>query len=377
MFERDRSDIDAIDFDFFDDSPTTETAREPAAPPKRRRRLPTRPPAGGTPLVRLGALIVGAILLAVVLVLWVNSCRADQKKGEYEDYMRTVAGVGGDSQQIGRSLNKLIFTAGIQLGDLRRELDGLRQAQSQTVKRAQELDAPGPLREEQESLVEAFQLRVSGLNGLARALAQISETTGAQAAGGLLAGQADRLVASDVVYEDFFKARAQDVMGEQDVRGVAVPDSDFIANADLASPNAWKLIVQRLTKPPGRTGGLHGNQIVGVRVLPGGKQLSPTDENTIRASDRLAFEVLVKNSGDSQETQVKVNLTIQQSPEPIAKELVIDAINPDETKSVVFRSLGQVEFGPQRILKVTVDPVANEKNTNNNTAQYPVIFTFG
>jgi hypothetical protein len=114
-----------------------------------------------------------------------------------------------------------------------------------------------------------------------------------------------------------------------------------------------------------------------VRVLPGRKQLSPTEENEVIASARLAFEVLVKNSGDNQETQVKVNLTIQQSPQSIRKEQVIQSINPGQTQGVVFSNLGQVQYGPRTILKVTVEPVAGEKNTNNNTAEYVVIFTLG
>jgi CARDB len=376
VFERDRTDTDAIEFDFFDDAPTTEAARE-TAPPRRRRRLPTRPPTGtGGPLVRLGALIVGAILLTVVLVLWVNSCREGQRRDAYRDYMGTVAKVGGDSQRIGRDFNSLLFSAGIQVDDLQKGVDGLRQAQIQTVERAQELDPPGPLREQHESLVEALQLRVSGLNGLTRAFTQITDTRNSQEAGEALAEQSNRLVASDVLYDDFFKVGSQDVMEEEGIRGVPVPDSNFVANLDLGSPSSWKLIVDRLTKPVA-AGGLRGNRIEGVRVLPARTQLSPSEENTVKASDRLAFEVLVNNSGESQETQVKVNLTIQQSPDPIRQEEQIDSINPGQTKSVVFRELGQVSFGSNTILKVTVEPVAGEKNTNNNTAEYVVIFTFG
>ncbi len=129
MFDRDRIDDDAIEFDFFDESPTTETTREPG-PPRRRPRLPTRPPAGGTPLLRLAALIAGGILLAVVLVLWVSSCREDQKAQEYEEYMEAVGRIGGQSAEIGTRLNQLIFSAGIQVEELQSELDGLRTAQS-------------------------------------------------------------------------------------------------------------------------------------------------------------------------------------------------------------------------------------------------------
>ena len=93
MFERERTDPQTdIEFDFFDESPTVEGSKR-EAPPRRGPRMPTRPPSGVQPsLFRLGILIAGAILLAVILVLWVNSCRSGQKKAEYRDYMEAVAG---------------------------------------------------------------------------------------------------------------------------------------------------------------------------------------------------------------------------------------------------------------------------------------------
>jgi hypothetical protein len=355
-------------------------------------------------VLRQAALIVGAIFLVVVLVIWVNSCRADAKTGKYEDYMQAVERIGGQSAEVGDELNNLIFSSGIQIEDLQNQLVGLRDRQSQSVRAAQGLDVPGPLREQHEEFVEALEFRVSGLNGLATGLSQVTgleaegagapaddeAATGDQAAtedpaaasadattvGSLLASQANRLVASDVIYADSFATPAGDVMESQDVTGIGVPESRFVTNQELASPASWKLIVERLTRPPA-AGGLHGNRIGAVRALPAGEELSRTDENTVQATDRLAFEVLVENSGDSQETQVKVNLTIQQSPEPIREEATIDAINPGDTKSVVFRNLDQVSFGPRTILKVTVEPVPGEENTNNNTAEYVVIFTFG
>jgi hypothetical protein len=402
--ERDRSDTESIEFDFFEDSPTTERVRE-TSPPRRRPRLPTRPPAGGTPLLRLAALIAGGILLAVVLVVWISSCREDQKTAQYEEYMESVGRVSGQSADVGSRLNQLIFSSGVQIEDLQGQLDGLRTEQTQLVRRAETIDPPGPLRRQHQSLIQAMQLRVSGLNGLAQGLSQVSglDTGGAAGAGGqttqtetaetaqggqtqapaattaetgnLLAIPASRLLASDVIYEDFFQEPSARVMEGEGVSDVVPPESDFVTNADFASPTSWQLIVDRLTRPPA-AGGLHGNRIAGVRWLPAGEELSRTEENTVQATDRLAFEVLVENSGDSQETQVQVNLTLQQTPEPERKEATVDAINPDETKSVVFRDF-EPDFGPRTILRVTVEPVPGEENTNNNTAEYVVIFTFG
>jgi hypothetical protein len=377
MFERERTEPQPdIDFDFFDDSPTVEESpRETVAAPKRRRRLPTRPPTDGTSgLFRLAILIGAAILFAVILVLWVNSCRAGQKREEYQNYMEAVASRATQSEQVGRRLNTLLTTPGIQLDDLRSELDGLRQEQAQVVASARELTPPGPLREEQESLVEALQFRVSGLDGLAQAFGQVLQSPDADTAGRILAIPAQRLVASDVVYEDLFKAGATDVLSSEGVTGVTVPDSNFVQTAELSSPTSWKLIVDRLTQSP-EAGGLHGNEISAVFVQPGDQQLSPSEDNTVRASERLSFQVQVLNSGDSQETQVQVTFTIQQSPTPIRKRATIAIINPQETKTVTFRDLGTVQFATRTTVKVNVEPVQGETNTGNNTAEYPVIFT--
>lgn len=377
MFERERTDPPQsdIEFDFFDESPTVEAAERERSTPRRGPRLPTRPPGGTQPsLFRLGILIAGAILLAVVLVIWVQSCRSGQKKAEYRDYMEEVAGRASESEQIGRQLNQIITTPGIKLNDLRDELDGLRQRSEQVLASARELDPPGPLREEQERLVQALEFRVTGLDGLAQAFTQVQGTRDTAEAGARLAIPAQRLVASDVVYQDLFYEGSRTVMGEEDVQGIPIPESQFVQNADLVSPSQWTLIVERLTRP-GTGGVLHGNQLVGVLVQPGAQQLSPTEDNTVKASDRLSFQVMVKNSGEAQETQVKVSLTIQQSPQPIRDEQFIDLINPGETKTVVFRDLGTVSFGTRTTLKVNVEPVAGETNTANNTAEYQIIFT--
>ena len=382
MFDRERTDADAdtdIEFDFFDEA-TSETRTREAAPSQPRRRLPRRPPGrppseGGPQLIRIVAAIVGAILLAVILVLVVKSC-AGQKKGEYQNYMQDVARVGGQSAQVGTDFNKLITTPGIRLADLQARLNGLRQQQAQIVASAQGLKPPGPLRDQQQSLVEAVQFRVSGLSGLAQALTSIDNHTNPSAAGRELSQQALRLAASDVVYDDLFKAGSQQVLQREGIKGVAVPDSTFLQNPDLTSSRSWALIVQRLTQGP-TAGGLHGDSIIAVRVQPGKQTLSQSTENTVTASDRLAFQVLVKNSGNSQETQVQVNLNIQQSPTPIKKTATISIINPGETKTVTFRNIGSPSFGTRVTVQVNVEPVPGERNRNNNTAEYPVVFTLG
>jgi hypothetical protein len=382
LAERDKTDDVDIEFDFFDEAPTAE--RTPAAVPSARRggRPPSPPPpkepSKRAPLPRLALLVAGAIILAVVLVFWVNSCREDQKTGAYEDYMQATSGVVNDSEGIGQQLVDSLTTPGATLEDIEAQIGGLAQQQSQLVTRADDLTPPGPLVEEQESLVESMQLFESGLTGLQEAFSQVQLASEPEEAGQTLAGQAGRLIAGQVVYDDLFRARSQQVMSDEGISGVPVPELDFLPNAELASQNSLAELVTRLTQggstaegePPA---GLHGNQIEAVRV--GDQTLSPDEETVIAASDQLAIEVDVSNSGDFQETQVTVTLTIQQT-QPINKEEVIDVINSGQTKTATFRDFANLEFTVPTRMKVAVTPVPGEENTANNTVEYPVIFSF-
>jgi hypothetical protein len=374
VFDRETETQSDIEFDFFDESPTVESTPRRGLP---RRRLPKRPPAppGGPQLYRLGVLIAGAIVLAVILILVVQSCRSNQKQGEYEGYVDDVSRITSESDALGVQLNTSLTTPGITLEDLRGDVEGLRDQQEQLLRSAQDLQPPGPLLEQQESLVEAMQFRVNGLSGLATALAQVAQSSNAEQTGAGLAAQAQRLVASDIVYADAFEVPTGRVLDEEGIVEVPVPRSEFVQNAELASPDAWRLIVERLTQSP-QAGGLHGNGIQAVRALPGGEELSASEDNTVVASDRLAFEVVVENSGESQETQVAVRLVIQQNPR-IRKQQEIDLINPGETETVTFRDIGNVTFSTRTTMIVTVEPVPGETNEGNNSAQYRVIFTLG
>lgn len=376
MFEpRQRRDTEEIEFDFFDDAPTREATEGERGPP-RRRRLPRRPSGGPPPQqLRLAALVVGLIVLVVLLIVWVSSCQSD-KTSAYEDYLSSVGEVTSSSDRIGRDLRASIALPGINLQDLEQALEGLRSQQAQLVAQAQELDPPGPLREEQGSFVEAMQLRSSGLAGLAQGFSQAGQDGGARATGRALAEQARRFVASDVVYDDLFRVRTQVTMREEGVTGVEVPTSTFLETPELSRGATWTALVRSLTASP-EAGGLHGNQIEGVLVIPGGRRLAPTEENTVQASEETAFQVLIRNSGDSLETGVEVTMRIVQSPNSITKSQMIDLIRPGQTKNVVFGDLGEVTIAEPATLRVNVAPVQGESNTGNNSAEYPVIFSFG
>lgn len=377
---------DDIEFDFFDDR----TQEAPAGDRSTRRsngqdgggsggpRRPSfRAPSGFTPLLRLIGLVAFAILVVVLLVFWVDSCQSDKKHNAYEDYMAEVDKIAQSSEANGRDLAELLTTPGLKQADLDDRLTGLVQSEQLNLDRARQLDPPGPMRPPNDHLVQAIEYRVGGLRGLSDVFEQTKGSKDATQAGALLSAQGERLLASDVVWEDSFRTPALAVLKDEDINGVSVPQSEFVQTSDLLSQRSMTPIWQRIhgASTGGTPTGVHGNGIAGVKVLPSGKQLVPGQETTIQASTDLAFEVSVTNSGDSLESGVEVQLTIPKQPKSIVKTDTIDLIDSGETKTVTFTGFPTLPFGEKVNMRVDVKPVPGETNTGNNTVEYPVFFS--
>lgn len=375
---------DDIEFDFFDEEPPT---REEAAP---RRRIPARggrgprgpkrplrAPTGITPLLRLIGLIAFAIFVIVVLVLWVQGCRDSAKTSRYKNYMAKVSDIAKASEQNGRNLNDKLTTPGIKAPELVSALRGIAQSEEQNVAAAEKLHPPGRIRDEDRHMIEALQFRVSGLQGLADTFQKATNKKNEDADALLLASQAQRLVASDVIWDDLFKDPSVAELQKEGIKGVNVPDSNFVTNPDLASVRSMGPVLQRIhgASVTGTPTGVHGTNIVATKALPTDQELSTDTENIIKATSDLGFQVTIKDSGDSQEVHIEVTLTIQKSPTPIVQTKTIDLINAGETAQVTFTNLGQVPFVQKTSVKVDVKPVPGEKTTSNNSAQYPVLFS--
>jgi hypothetical protein len=377
MTERDSSEIE---FDFFEEPATTEATRPDRTPrgPRRSRR-PPGPPSGLTPLLRLIGLISFAILIVVLLVFWISSCRGEAKQDTYKDYMDDVSRIADQSERIGARLNTALTRPDIRQATLRQTIDGLAQQQVQLVDSAEAINEPGPLRPEHNHMIEALQFRVSGLRGLADAFA--GTTRNATQAGDLLSAQARRLVTSDVVWDDQFKDPAIQELKAQGIEGVQVPDSNFVQNPDLTTSTAMATIWNRVRGGSSSSGGTtaspgaHGHNLVSTKVT-GGATLSTSQLNEIVATTDLGFQVTFENSGDSTETGVQVTLTIQKSPEPIVRRQTVDLTEPGQQKTVTFSNIGNVPFVQRTSLQVEVNEVPGEKNLANNTSEYPVIFSY-
>ncbi len=386
MTERDTD----IDFDFFEEEPPTQESsrtdrlmRRSGGGPRGPQR-PPRAPTSLTPLLRLVGLIAFAILIIVLFVFWVQSCREAGKTKTYKSYMTKVSEVAASSHQIGQGLSQALLAQGLKQAAVERRISGLARQEQLDVDRAREITPPGTLRDEHDALIEALQFRVSGLNGLANALAATVSTKNTTRAAGVLASQMQRFLASDVIYDDEFKEPSIAELNRQGVTGTSasggplVPDSNFLQSADFVTTPS---MVSVLTKIRGGAvtpsqGGLHGTNIVSVKVLPAGTELSTSTQTPVTVRTNLAFQVTIEDSGDSQETGIPVKLTIVQAGnDPVEKTERINFISAGETKVITFKNFPAPSFDSPAQLKIEVQPVPGETKTDNNSADYPIIFS--
>jgi hypothetical protein len=381
MTERDTD----IEFDFFDEPETEEAAertRTPRRPPPGGPRRPIRPPAGIIPMLRLAGLIAFLILAAVLLVVAARGCASSSKHDRYKSYLDNVRSIAASSDGVGNDLNQTLAAPGTKESALESKLSALAAREVQDVARARDLNPPGPLRVEHDHLIEVLQLRSSALSRLSGAFRQTATAKNATTSGRLIADQARLLVASDVNWDFYVKEPTEQELKDQGVSNVgSVPDSNIIPNPDLASTQAMTNVWRRVhgAARGGSPTGVHGSALDSVTALPDGKKLNPSgsaSDNQITASTDLAFQVAVTDSGNSQEFNVGVTLTIQKSSQPIVLRKKIDVINAGETKTVTFTNINLSGlFGLPTTIKVDVAPVPGEQRLTNNSAEYRVIFS--
>jgi len=377
---------DDIEFDFFEDEPATTEAQPPAQRvrlPRRAgrgpaRRRPAGPPRGLTPFVRLLVAVVILVVIFVFFGLAIQSCASTSKHDAYQGYMTDVSHIAKASNADGTSFVNALTTTGVKPTAIAKTLGGVATSERQNLAQAQKLDPPGKLRPENQQLIEALQLRISGIDGIAKTLQLVqgaSSTTGDAAR---LAEQGARLTASDIVWSDLFATPANAEMAKDGVKGVQAPSSKFVVTPTIVGENSMSQLLKRLTEPTsgGKPSGLHGTNLVSVVAQPGNQTLSESSTNTVTANQNLSFVVTIEDSGDFQEGHIQVNLTIQQTP-VIRQQKEIELINPGTQKSVTFSDLGDVKFARTEQLSVTVAAVPGETRLDNNKGTFPVIFSLG
>ena len=272
--------------------------------------------------------------------------------------------------------------------------------QQAVVTAAGDLDPPGSMNELQARFLEAQQLRLNGLAGMAKALpAAFKDAKGNVSVekAGVIALLFARVLAGDIVYSDSFKGPTVKLLDDKDISGVALDDSQYVGPNLLGFVDP-KSMAQRLTAiaggtppdnstlppicatdptaegctPPNPTG-LHGTSIETVTISGTTLNADDVTEVTTDPNNQNTITVAVKNGGDFQETQVDVQAFIDS--EQVGDTGTIAVFDAGTTANVTFKFEPLFNKAKQSV-KIVVKPVAGEENTANNSRTYQVIFKF-
>ena len=258
--------------------------------------------------------------------------------------MNDVAKIARSSQEDGAAVANALTTPGARRPRRsRRPLRGIADQERQNVEQAQSLDPPGPLRPENQQLIEALQLRISGVDGLAKTIEELRRRRRRVR---LHCSRRSPTGCSRATSSGPTSSRcpSKTVMSNEGVKGVAPPDSTFVANRQLFAETSLNLMLSRLR---GASTGGHGDRPARHehRRHEGAARATtrcrPTPRTRSPRRPNLAFVVTVEDSGDAQEVNIVVTMTMKKDGggKAIVQTKKISVINPSQKKTVSFTGI--------------------------------------
>lgn len=355
---------------------------------------PRRAAGGGGPsdpqavLVRRGIALAGLLVLFVLLLLVVGSCRSRAKEGALKDYNREASSLGRESEtQVGRPFFALLSGQGANGSptDLQTKVSSLRAEAERQFAKGEKLDVPDKMIPAQRSLLIALELRRDGLASIAEKIRPALGDQGdaAEEATNAIAGQMQYFLASDVVYDARVRPLIRQSLDDAEIGGQTISPSRFVPTIAWLSP---KVVAARLGSggAAGDTGagqdptkvapGTHGTGLSTVAV--GDTTLESGAANRVPAAGSPTFNVAFANQGENPEQDVRVDVRVQaEGGRPITGSDTVDSVAQGATATATVRLPRAPTAGTAATVTVRVRPVPGEKKTDNNQQEYQVLFT--
>jgi hypothetical protein len=331
-------------------------------------------------MVRRTVAIGAGLIVFILIVLLFRACVGSRNEQAIRDYVGDSAALVDESNQESTGLFDLL-NGRSQVDDpvtIQNALNGFRVQSAQLVDRAEALDVPGDLSDAQRYLLETLQFRRDGLSRIATELPKALGDAGRREGTDNVALAMRNFLTSDVLYETRFLPQVNDLIKSKGL-GLRPRTSIFLKDTRWLEPSFVATKVDAIRTGGGAAGdesaapGLHGNGLVGVSL--GGVALTPDGSATVTLSGDTAFDVQVANQGENTETDVNVKVKVGSGADAIELEKPLPEIAAGETKTVNIPLGEQPPTGQNVPVEVTVEAVAGEQKTDNNTASYSVIFT--
>lgn len=329
------------------------------------------------------AIALGALaLLLILIVVGVNSCRNTAKKNALRDYNRDVAQLVGESDNNVAKPFFTLLTSGNKSNPntLETTINQYRVVAEEQGDRARHFDVPGDMAGAQRTLLMVLDFRSEVMAKVADKIRSVyGNATVAATAVQQIAGQMQKLLASDVIYSQRVTPLIQQTLDANAITGQTIAASTFLPNLGWLNPAT---VASRLGSRGGGgtsgTGviapGLHGHALGAVTV--GTTTLQPPQAvNRIPASSSVAFDVKFTNGGVNDETDVPVRVKISGAGKAINVTKTVDSTKAGAQADVTI-PLGQAPpIGTPVTITVSIGKVPGETKLDNNAQTYTAIFT--
>ena len=365
---------------FFDDAEEPPRTPRPAA----RRRSPSRggrrPPRDKQSIqVRRGIAVAAILVVIVLVVLGVHSCQVSQRNTALKDYNNSVASLIQQSDNTGNQLFHQLSSGGGagNATNLQNQINETRVSADSQLSHVKGLSVPDEMRGAQQNLLLTFQMRRDGIANIAKEIQPALGTSANKDAINSIATQMARFYASDVVYKDYTTTQIAAALHGAGIsvggaNGQMINPGQFLPNLNWLQPTY--VASQLGSHTPAAQGGklapgLHGHSLDSVSV--GGNTLQTGSTNTIAASPPPVFTLHFTNGGTNNETNVVLKVTVQGT--NISGQTVVPQTMAGQSTTGQVTLSSAPPTGSYTV-QATVAPVPGEKNTANNTLNFPVTF---
>ncbi len=215
------------------------------------------------------------------------------------------------------------------------QIDQLRIQAQNIYSRTKGLSVPGDMVPAQRDLLLALGLRAEAMTKIAALVPPALGGQGQQAST-KIAGDNEIFLASDVLFSQRVVPLIQQTLSAKGIKGLSTTSSRFLPNIGWLEPTT---VLSRITgQATGATQnavtpGNHGSALKGVSV--GTNTLAPEPTlNHITGGGSPTFTVMVENSGEFNETNVKVDITVTAAGKQFNASHAINKTEPGKTVNV-------------------------------------------
>ena len=321
-------------------------------------------------MVRRLIAVAGGVLILVLLVFGVRGCLDARKARSFENYQSDVTSIAEESSQLGESF----FS---QLNDPTQESDLSLEAQVNAdkgtaealVSRIEALDPPGELASAQRDFVFSLELRRDGLAVIATEIPRAAGDETSEPAIAEIDRQMRVFLASDVLYERG-RESANAVFHEEGVGG-DLPASVFLDDQqDWLDPTTVDLAISGASGASADVTGVHGLGLVEAGTTVNGVPVTPGVQTSIPANGEIEVSAQIQNQGEGEESDIDVTASVAGQ----TGKKQISSIAPAETVTVTIPINASPPPGQVQTLEVTAATVPGEQVSDNNTAEYTIVF---